>query len=741
MPVYQDGLLVHLVFLSQSGLWWWNSIHFAFGSALSGIALTSFIFIMASNVKFARWDRIFYLAISSVVPTILLFFTFSYLFAVTENANSLRGVYIISAFFIQIVPAVVGPYVYQPIFGDLMKSPVKLSILSILLTVAVALIVLDVLTPMFAKADSLTRILIRVIAFPLLIEIPAGAVRVAARYWLSDGFPLQRILLALLGPVMLSSIVGRFLTTNMESIGETFAVAILLSLVEVLMRSTMLWRDDLYVACCGRPCGGRAGKKKHQRAEAHSWVMFMLFETMVEDVSILLSLPVTLLMRIPPLPGGEPLGAGDVVVRVLIQYVIETLTDVGFALGYYVMTAWCGVRYNAVSFEAMESRFTSTKVRRDEQHRYLFLPRTLRRAIKSVATPTSSPSRAKRNASNATAQTAVTPSRINIDDSGAAPSPSRGINAPASPALSPATSIVSDGSNTLSETASGTLLPPEPLVPSEAFAGDDPQLAFCSCTPCCLPRNHPLARRTRQQLKQELKQEVRWEREFLWQPMPIGLVAYQALRPGRCLQPSSGYVEQNKEIEEHLAASAVTADDAQNTTAHSTTYLASDEMKSASAADADNGSAASGVEVSQSLQADAVGVDGSALLPSAVGQDGAGAPVTPRTDQEATELTVDTAERGLMFDQLVAEENGTEADGSLDRAFDPSVMSILTIRMEIVAVMFLRGWETRFKNFNWMLAFGVVAGSLYVLRTFVGGALCPFGDPDDSANWKYDYCK
>ena len=104
-----------------------------------------------------------------------------------------------------------------------------------------------------------------------------------------------------------------------------------------------------------------------------------------------------------------------------------------------------------------------------------------------------------------------------------------------------------------------------------------------------------------------------------------------------------------------------------------------------------------------------------------------------------SDVRYNTEEQALAFDQLIAQQNGTEVDASLDDGFEPSSAQVLTMRLEIVAVMFLRGWDTRFKNFNWMLFFGTFAGAMYVLRTLVG-ALCPFGDADEPGSWKFDYC-
>lgn len=269
----------------QEGIWWWTFVHYGLGSALSGVALTCFIFIMFANGKLGRWDRGCYLAASSVLPTVVVFFAFFLMFAGAADADAaaaLYGPYLVLAFFVQIIPAIVSPYIYAPLLGSIMTAPVKFGLLSIVLTMAVALVVLSVLTPIYIASGSVVRILIRVVAFPLLIEMPAGAIRVASRYWLGKNFPFSRMLLALLGPVILSSVMGRFLTTNMETIGETVLVSLLLSGVELALRSTMLWRDDVYLACCGRPCGGRDASQKSRRAERWGWVSYLLFETEIE---------------------------------------------------------------------------------------------------------------------------------------------------------------------------------------------------------------------------------------------------------------------------------------------------------------------------------------------------------------------------------------------------------------------------------------------------------------------------
>ena len=693
---FREGLLASDNPLGEPYIWYaW--IHFGWSSAFSGIALTSLITLHYANFKLVRCDRLLYTALSGVVPTLVVFLAFFYLFAITggTGGRNLVTLYLICAFFVQVIPAFVTPYVYKPILRDLLYSPIKLSILSIVLTVIVALVVLDVITPIFANSSSLTRILIRLVAFPLLIELPAGAVRTAARFWMKEDFPLDRVLTALLGPVVLSSMVGRFLATNMETVWETIGVSILLSAIELLLRVTMLLRDDFYVQCCGRPCGGKSAKRKKGRSENRAWVQFMLFETIFEDVGIFLSLPVALIFRIPPIPGGAPLPVWDVIIRVLIQVAIETLTDICYALGYYFMVSCCGVRYNAITPVEMRNRRRTTMMRFSENRRFLFLPKSVRKlARKSTGGASSAMSSSTDDQSGPRVDTPskalskkVSSSVPMLDD---APR-SSGAGTPASastqpPALQVETELVRVKEGSASPTVAGSMTPgPSAQGPPMPEAPEDLP-GFFSCSPCCMREDHPSAAFARKQLAAELYKEVRWEDEFMWEPVPLGLVAYQTTCSSVNVQEPSAYGAQLEDTQDKRLRR----------------------------------------EIARSS-----GFPGSAVS-SYQSSDGASA------ETPAGAGTVD-AEAGLAFDTAIAAANGTEPEQSLDDGFDPSLSMLLTLRMELVALRFLRAWETRFKYFTLILAIGAFGGSLYVMRTFVG-SLCPYGDADDPSTWIYDYC-
>ena len=112
----------------QDGVWWYTFFHFGVGSALSGVALTSFIFLMSANCRTVRADWLCYIALSSVVPTLLVFFVrcvkqyrtlllprsnpmtmlflcHSLLVYATADLDTLAafsGIYLILAFFVQV---------------------------------------------------------------------------------------------------------------------------------------------------------------------------------------------------------------------------------------------------------------------------------------------------------------------------------------------------------------------------------------------------------------------------------------------------------------------------------------------------------------------------------------------------------------------------------------------------------------------------------------------------------------
>ena len=657
-----SGLLSTDTPLSEPQLW--HDILFTgVGSTLSGLCLTTMVTMHFVNFKWVRWDRVLYVFLSGVLPTMLVFGGSLYWLSLPQSEaqrDVARSVILLGGFIVQVIPAWVTPYMYSGVLKGLVSSPIKLSLLSLLLTSIVAVVLLEFVTPAFSTGSSSTRIIIRLVAFPLLIEIPVGAVRTAARFWMEGDFPLDRMLTAMLGPVVLSSMVGRFLATNMETLWETVGVSILLSGIELLMRMSMLARDDCYVQCCGRMCGGLDRKRKHGRPENRAWVQFMLLETMFEDIGILLSLPVTLVFRIPPIPGGTPLSAWDVVVRVILQLVIESLTDVGYALGYYAMVRCCGVQYNSVTASDMQSCIAAQADSTPRtSSRFLLLPT---RRWSSTRMPS------RGSISRVTIASAEPQAPVVLDD--AQPAVGRG-------AVQEKESVLKGGE------AGSTPASPQPTR-SES-QGPPAPAAFCSCSPVCLSPHSRAVEVARANLRAELQQEVQWETEFVWEPVPLALVlqqsrasAFNAQVPGQtqgALPPATS-----------TRSLQGTQDGSRPATSGSCSGL---------------------------------------YTP-------AGEPRNPSDVQTPTHHTAAPHESHSSPSPTLQSVSGRPASADL--------WVLAALRMELFSIRLLRAWETRFKYYTFIVAAGALAGSLYVLRTFVGG-LCPYGDSGRPETWVFDTCQ
>ncbi len=758
---------------------------------ISGFVLTGALLLWAANCKTARWDRPAAVCCSSAALPLIVFFValLAYAGASEEQQEQILPITVLAAFLIQLVPAFVTASVFKPILGRFITAPYMLALVAMALTLIVAFVVLQVLTPAFARADPFTRVIIRVFLFPLLIEIPAGAIRVASRFWMGPQFPLARMLLFLLSPVMLSSMVGRFLATNMATLGETVAVSILLSIMEVLLRATMLWRDNLYASCCGRPCGGLSGKKKHARAETHVWVMFMLFETVTEDIAILMSLPVTLLLRIPPIPGGAPLETGDVVTRVLFQYVVEALTDIGFVLVFAFMVSCVGVRYAPITQGRMEEYLEELERNAEQEHGGA-LPRPRFNSRRSLPSPSASrlssfdsdtgaghveltgPARIHSDLSNTSSQQPGV-RRIPAQRTSSAPLADR------QPGPKQALQHISSSPSNASPSNAGVAFLPgaAPAVQtSPPFAVKDEEQQSFKTPP--RSRHAPPRSPSPAPLSVDVRRQASYSSAATPGGVPIRLIdspqhAEPAERQGSigtalgkdgdaAVLPSAqanvsqadskassrtpmnsalpGRVHNASAPESAIDDSAWALPDAYSAVRTPTHGVQSDLSKTP-VRTGTWGSEAERLEAEALLQEPLPSY--CSCSPCCMGRMhplalAAHRDLEQELQQELLweqEVIWEPVPVGLVYEESTRQGTalGTEAVGH-------RLLVLFTMRMERVALMFLRGWDTRFKNYNWMLLVGAVSGALYVLRTFAGGSLCPFGDPHDSSTWSFDYC-
>ena len=227
------------------------------------------------------------------------------------------------------------------------------------------LLILRMVAPIFVRASLVTQVVLRLVVVPLCVELALGALRLATRLSFLPALARSHVQVFLVQPVLAATIVGRLLGTNMDSTQETVGLAIGTSVIEILMRITIPYRDRLYEAairrcscCCPASVSGThdddeytpttAQRKQHQRRrliaaqDLHAYYTYLLLDTAGEDIGILLSLPLSLLFRLPSRIGGQPIPADELVLRVVIQYIIEFFTDIAPALIFLALSV-CAV--------------------------------------------------------------------------------------------------------------------------------------------------------------------------------------------------------------------------------------------------------------------------------------------------------------------------------------------------------------------------------------------------------------
>ena len=243
--------------------------------------------------------------------------------------------------------------------GQLVKNRITLTLASMASAMFIASLFSGLIMQLYFKSSISQRVLIRLFLFPLLVEVMLLAVRAVARSAFGPGVAAQNTLLFLLPPMLTASLVGRFLSTNLESIQETAAVSVAVASVEMLLRFTLPIRDSAVqhlrrCLCCAAPlhesgtAQGRLSAAWEQRRWSHFHFAFMEMDSMCEDVGVLLALPITLLFAMPPAPGAAPLGAGAVLLRVLVQLLIESGTDLSAAWGAVFLRWACGLSLRPV---------------------------------------------------------------------------------------------------------------------------------------------------------------------------------------------------------------------------------------------------------------------------------------------------------------------------------------------------------------------------------------------------------
>ncbi len=247
----------------------------------------------------------------------------------------------------------------QAEIGALVKHRTILTFASLSSAMFIASLLSGLIMQLYFRSSIAARVLIRLFVFPLVVEAILLCVRGVARTALGPELAAQNTLLFLLPPMLTASLVGRFLSTNLESVQETIAVSMAVASMEMLLRFTLPMRDRAAqslrrAVCCTGPLHepgtmhGRLTAVWEQRRWSHFHYAFMEMDSLCEDVGVLLALPITLLFAMPPAPGAAPLSAPAVVLRIVLQLIIESGTDLSAAWGAVCLRAGCRVHPRAV---------------------------------------------------------------------------------------------------------------------------------------------------------------------------------------------------------------------------------------------------------------------------------------------------------------------------------------------------------------------------------------------------------
>lgn len=186
----------------------------------------------------------------------------------------------------------------------------------------------------FYASSDLERVAIRVFLLPILGEVAQAVGRFVFSHWGADSLPASFVTY-LLGPITFTiAVTGRIFTSALSSVGATVMLAVAVSVVEVVMRLTVIPRDDAYRWCAARlPCcsmAPRDGSTKavvQRRREMIGYFHFLSVDTLAEDVAILLVLPMAAFFRSPLFAGGPPVSLSDTLLRVALQWLLELATD------------------------------------------------------------------------------------------------------------------------------------------------------------------------------------------------------------------------------------------------------------------------------------------------------------------------------------------------------------------------------------------------------------------------------
>jgi len=177
---------------------------------------------------------------------------------------------------VQLLPATSAPAILRGALRGLVHNMWRLQVAYMLGLTAFSFLMLSVLAPLFARSSPIMQVVIRVVLYTVVLEVVIAIVRVCSRANFSSHLPRDN-LVVLLAPIVISAgLLGRILSSSMDSVAETIGVAIAISVTEVTLRMTLPSRDRVLLQCCWRicPCVFPSSKdrqvEQREKAAAHS---------------------------------------------------------------------------------------------------------------------------------------------------------------------------------------------------------------------------------------------------------------------------------------------------------------------------------------------------------------------------------------------------------------------------------------------------------------------------------------
>ena len=242
-------VLIPGIYVQSYEFWWltgWSSITVSFSSVI----VTILPMWMLSGNTFVRWQSGAFLILTVFVLNSVIQIALPSLQYSGVALSSLAGVAI--SFFAQLVPMLLAPCVLRGQLHSSMRNPCRMHSVIVIIELFVAASVAGAVAPAFSRASPAVQVGIRLVIFPIFVEMLVMVSRCTGVRYLKPHMPQDVMLGYMMQAVTITAIVGRFLTTNMNTTAQTVLVSVATATVEVVMRLTMVHRDGFYQKLCGK---------------------------------------------------------------------------------------------------------------------------------------------------------------------------------------------------------------------------------------------------------------------------------------------------------------------------------------------------------------------------------------------------------------------------------------------------------------------------------------------------------